>query len=206
MNWFNHTRSFWPWGYLVEINLLWCSWSNSCSREHIIGHRWDQVKARFEGTEGRKGSMFRRNDNGLRIISGMNRRWCISRQLIAWFLESSCVDCLGHGRGLPPGSQPNLQRIQRLRSDLDMSNQSIGSREIDRRQLESSLEPQHRWRISWFWCKRRRLATICFCINRQNYYWKKSVAWKAYYHIRSRVGDNHDWDKYASQPTLSIIS
>ncbi|ORE22265.1 hypothetical protein BCV71DRAFT_172150, partial [Rhizopus microsporus] len=95
-------------------------------------------------TEGRSGSIFRRNDNGSRIVSAMNRRRYISRQLTACFLKSSCAGCLGHGRGIPPGSQSSLQRIQRLRSDLDIGSQSIGSREIDRRQLESSLESRHR--------------------------------------------------------------
>jgi ABC-type Na+ transport system ATPase subunit NatA len=79
---------------------------------------------------------------------------------MAWLLESCCVGCLGHGRGLPLGSQPSLQRIQRLRSDFDMGKQSIGSREIDRRQLESSLEFRHRWRISRFCCRKRRLAVL----------------------------------------------
>ena len=102
------------------------------------------MSARFGGTEGRRGSIFGRNDNGSRIVSGMNRRRCISRQLAACFLESNCVGCLGHGRGLPPGSYSNLQCIQRLRSDLDMGSHSIGSREINRQQLESSLESQHR--------------------------------------------------------------
>ena len=101
------------------------------------------MRARFGGIEGRKRSIFRRDDNGSRIVSGMNRRRCISRQLTVCFLESSCVGCLGHDRGLPPGSQPSLQSIQQLRSDLDMGSQSIGSKEIDRRQLESSLESRH---------------------------------------------------------------
>ena len=118
------------------------------------------MRARFGGTEGRRGSIFRRNDNGSRIVSGMNRCRCISRQLTACFLESSCVGCLGHSRGLPPASQPSLQRIQRPRSDLDMGSQSVGSREIDQRRLESSLKSRYHWQISRFCCKKRRLAAL----------------------------------------------
>lgn len=47
-------------------------------------------------------------------------------------------------------SQPNLQCIQRLHSEFHMGSHIVGSKEVDRRQLESSLEPWFCWRLSRF--------------------------------------------------------
>lgn len=41
------------------------------------------------------------------------------------FLVSERLGCLGHGFGLPPGSQPSLQRIHPLHSVLDIRIQRI---------------------------------------------------------------------------------
>lgn len=80
-------------------------------------------------------SLFIRNDNGSFIALGINKCRCIVMQSIAGFFERCCVGCLGHGLGLPPGSQPNLHHIRRLHSALEIGGHTTGSLDTDRRQL-----------------------------------------------------------------------
>lgn len=69
-----------------------------------------------------------------------------------------CVGCLGHGLDLPPGSQPNLQPIQRLRSTLDIDSHLMGSTNTDRRHLESI------WYL--FFAKRRYLPFTLYFMSK----------------------------------------
>lgn len=73
---------------------------------------------------------------------------------------------LGHSLDQPPGSQPNLQRIQRLRSALDLGSHIIESKDTYRQQLESSLEFRLCWRLFRFCCGKCRLVNLNTQVSR----------------------------------------
>lgn len=83
-------------------------------------------------------------------------------------------------------SQPNLQCIQRLHFGFHMGSHIVGSKEVDRRQLESSLEPWLCWRLSRF-CWRK-----CFLMVLNKHISGLFVVEITIFQSRVREGKYHD--------------